>query len=129
MSVNTGFDALPDPGRVSPMAPLVERFHPARLEEHVRYKPNGKIRKPPVDLKQCELKELIQYHCNLEGPKHDKRSKVVCEPVLRLFRKYVEPGYRICSSDPCHGECTLICMFRCADGLMVETTSWEDVHD
>src|ERR1700712_3500676 len=54
---------------LSRMAPLVEAFHPARLQQHVQYHPNGKARKPPVDLKQCELKELIQYECDLRGPK------------------------------------------------------------
>ncbi|KAK4539639.1 hypothetical protein LTR36_010465 [Oleoguttula mirabilis] len=86
------------------MAPLVEAFHPARLQQHVQYHPNGKARKPPVDLKQCELKELIQYECDLRGPKENPRSRVVCEPLLRLFR-------------------------QCAGGLTVETTSWEDIHD
>jgi len=69
------------------MAPLVENFHPARLQQHVQYHANGKTRKPPVDLKKCELKELIQYECDLQGPKDDPRNKVVCEPVLRLFRQ------------------------------------------
>ena len=71
------------------MAPLVEAFHPARLQQHVQYHANGKNRKPAVDLKQCELKELFQYECNLNGPKQDPRSQVVCDPILRLFRKYV----------------------------------------
>jgi len=71
------------------MAPLVEAFRPARLQQHVQYHADGKMRKPPVDLKKCDLKELIQYECDLDGPKEDPRSKVVCEPVLRLFRQYV----------------------------------------
>jgi len=86
------------------MAPPVETFHPSRLQQHVQYQANGKVCKTPVDLKQCALKELIQYECDLNGPKQDPRSKVVCEPVLRLFR-------------------------QCANGLTVETTSWEDIHD
>ena len=79
--------SLPPPAPA--MAPLVEAFHPARLQQHVQYRVNGNIRKEPVDLKQCELRELIQYECNLKGPKDDPRSKVVCESVLRLFRKCV----------------------------------------
>ncbi|KAK4897131.1 hypothetical protein LTR27_005024 [Elasticomyces elasticus] len=86
------------------MAPLVETFHPARLQQHIQYQADGKVRKPPVDLKQCALKELIQYECDLRGPLDDPKSKVVCDPVLKLFRK-------------------------CANGLTVETTSWEDIHD
>lgn len=76
--------------RLEKMAPLVEAFHPARLQQHVQYHPNGKARKPPVDLKQCELKELIQYECDLDGPKENRKSRVVCEPLLRLFRQYVQ---------------------------------------
>ncbi|KAI6821261.1 hypothetical protein KC332_g9340 [Hortaea werneckii] len=86
------------------MAPMVETFHPARLQQHAQYLPNGKARKPSVELKDCELKELIQYECNLQGPRDSPRSKIVCEPVLKLFR-------------------------QCANGLTVETTSWEGVHD
>ncbi|KAI6878149.1 hypothetical protein KC360_g2816 [Hortaea werneckii] len=86
------------------MAPMVETFHPARLQQHAQYLPNGKARKPSVELKDCDLKELIQYECNLQGPRESPRSKIVCEPVLKLFR-------------------------QCANGLTVETTSWEGVHD
>jgi len=83
---------------------MVEAFPPSRLQQHVQYKYNGKAQKPPVDLQKCKLKELIQYECELSGPRNDPNSKVVCEPVLRLFR-------------------------QCADGLTVETTSWEGIFD
>ncbi|KAK5120675.1 hypothetical protein LTR85_006033 [Meristemomyces frigidus] len=110
------------------MAPLVEAFHPARLQQHVQYHLNGKARKPPVDLKQCKLKELIQYECDLRGPKENPRSRVVCEPLLRLFRQYVQivpsPGNILA-----RGVRLLMLQYRCAGGLTVETTSWEDVHD
>ncbi|RMZ03917.1 hypothetical protein D0860_06589 [Hortaea werneckii] len=71
------------------MAPMVETFHPARLQQHAQYLPNGKARKPSVELKDCDLKELIQYECNLSGPRESPRSKIVCEPILKLFRQYV----------------------------------------
>ncbi|KAI7158286.1 hypothetical protein KC349_g5001 [Hortaea werneckii] len=86
------------------MAPMVETFPPARLQQHAQYLPNGKARKPSVELKDCDLKELIQYECELRGPRESPRSKIVCEPVLRFFR-------------------------QCANGLTAETTSWEGVHD
>jgi mitochondrial inner membrane protease subunit SOM1 len=73
------------------MAPLVEVFPPSQLTKHIQYHANGSLRKPPVDLKQCALKELLQYECDLKGPREDPRSKIVCEPVLRLFRQYVVP--------------------------------------
>lgn len=69
------------------MAPLVESFGASQLSNRVQYVANGKRRKPPVDLKDCELKELLQYHCDLNGPKNDPKSVVICDPVLRLFRK------------------------------------------
>ncbi|WPH01248.1 Hypothetical protein R9X50_00408500 [Acrodontium crateriforme] len=86
------------------MAPLNGTFDVSRLDQQVQIQTNGKKRKNPVDLKECALKELIQYDCQLAGPKEDPRSRVTCKPVLRLFR-------------------------QCADGLTVETTSWEGVHD
>jgi len=69
------------------MAPLAEAFHPSDLQDRVQYVPNGKRRKPAVDLKKCELKELLQFSCDLKGPKSDPKSYVECEPMLRLFRK------------------------------------------
>lgn len=69
------------------MAPLTGTFHPSDLQDRVQYVANGKRRKPGVDLKTCELRQLLQYSCDLRGPKMNPKSKVVCEPVLRLFRK------------------------------------------
>lgn len=70
------------------MAPLVEVFHASELSQRVNNLPSGKTRKPAIqDLKDCDLKEIFQYNCDLNGPKEDPRSKVVCLPVLRLFRK------------------------------------------
>ena len=69
------------------MAPLIESFPPSRLQHHIQYTANGRPRKPPMELKDCALKELIQYECDLRGPKNNPRSRVVCEPVLRLFRR------------------------------------------
>ncbi|KAL1583686.1 hypothetical protein WHR41_07520 [Cladosporium halotolerans] len=86
------------------MAPLVESFPASQLTTRVQYVANGQRRKPPVDLKECELMQMIQHRCDLDGPRFDPRSKVVCDPVLRLFRK-------------------------CSDKLTVETTDWEDIWD
>lgn len=69
------------------MAPLVPAHHPANLQTVVQKQTNNKPHKPPFDLKNdCELKEMVQYFCELDGPREDPRSKVVCEPCLRLFR-------------------------------------------
>jgi inner membrane protease subunit SOM1 len=91
ISVSFSLGDFPQPNPVAElqMAPLVESFPASQLAARVQYVPNGKRRKPPVDLKDCELKELLQYHCDLNGPKDDPKSVVECEPVLRLFRKWV----------------------------------------
>jgi hypothetical protein len=69
------------------MAPLVEAFAASTLQSHINTLPNGKARKPPVDLEKCELKEMKQYFCDLDGPREDPRSKIVCEEFVRSFRK------------------------------------------
>ncbi|KAF2458551.1 hypothetical protein BDY21DRAFT_283650 [Lineolata rhizophorae] len=86
------------------MPPPLSPFPPSSLPQRVQYRPDGKRRKgPPVELDRCELLQLSQYACNLApagetGPHGEK--KVLCEELVRLFR-------------------------RCANGLTVETTSWE----
>nr|POF01316.1 hypothetical protein CFP56_21264 [Quercus suber] len=62
------------------MAPHVEVFDASRLDHAIQYKPNGRRHRPNIDLKACALKELLQYECDLNGPRHDPRTKVVCEP-------------------------------------------------
>lgn len=76
------------PHTLSPlMAPLVQSHHPSQLQSLVQTKINNKPHKPPFDLQSdCELKEMVQYFCDLSGPREDPRSRVVCEPCLRLFR-------------------------------------------
>ena len=67
----------------------VEAFPAWQLPARVQYTPDGKKRKEAVDLKKCALKEMVQYSCDLHGPRSDPTSKVVCEPIVRLFRQYV----------------------------------------
>ena len=69
------------------MAPPVESFPAWQLPVRVQYTPDGKRRKTPVDLRDCELKEMVQYACELKGTRTNPRSKVVCEPIVRLFRR------------------------------------------
>lgn len=71
------------------MAPPVEAFPAWQLPARVQYGPDGKRRKQAVDLRECQLKEMVQYACELRGTKNNPRSKVVCEPIVRLFRKSV----------------------------------------
>lgn len=71
------------------MAPLVEAFPAHQLEHRIQTTVDGKRRKTPLDLSECKLMELIQYSCNLKGPVNGAQSRVVCEPIVRLFRRYV----------------------------------------
>jgi len=69
------------------MAPPVEAFPAWQLPSRVHFTPDGKRRKQPVNLSDCQLKEMIQYACELKGTPSNPRSKVVCEPIVRLFRR------------------------------------------
>jgi inner membrane protease subunit SOM1 len=72
---------------VSPtMAPVVESFPVSELATRAQYIANGKRRKPPVNLKDCELKEMLAFNCDLNGPQSDVRSRIKCESIMRTFR-------------------------------------------
>ncbi|KAJ5588050.1 hypothetical protein N7537_010728 [Penicillium hordei] len=92
------------------MAPLVPIFSADSLPDHVntvRRNFQEKRRKgEQVNLKDCPLLEMTQFSCNPPQNGVPEPGVVVCEPVVRLFRRKL--------------------IFRsCAGGLMVETTSWE----
>ncbi|RMZ66454.1 Mitochondrial export Som1 [Pyrenophora seminiperda CCB06] len=83
------------------MAPPANMIHASELEAAINVLSTGKPRKPPIKLSDCELKELVQFKCNVTKPKNkNERPFIVCEPVVRMLR-------------------------RCAGGLSVETTAWE----
>lgn len=69
------------------MTPPVKAFPAWKLDTQLQELPNGKMRKEKVDLKSCELLEMVQYNCDLVGSKTNPKSKVVCEPIVRLFRR------------------------------------------
>lgn len=72
----------------SKMAPLTEAFPPWKLESKINITADGKARKPAIrNLKDCALKELLQYDCELRGPRGDPKTGVVCKPIVRLFRR------------------------------------------
>ncbi|KAF9741906.1 hypothetical protein PMIN06_007981 [Paraphaeosphaeria minitans] len=83
------------------MAPPTPVYPVSSLLSEMNTLANGKPRKPPItNLRDCALKEMVQYKCNVDKPKPGKEPIVVCEPVVRLFRV-------------------------CRDGLHVDTTAWE----
>jgi hypothetical protein len=70
------------------MSPPVVTHHLSDLESQINTLPNGKARKPPVNLLECPLRELVQYKCNVSVPKHKgEEVTIVCEPVVRLLRQ------------------------------------------
>lgn len=76
------------------MAPLVPIFPTEALPERVNVVYRGwkeKRRKgPQIDLDKCELREMLQYSCNPPQDGIPSPGVVVCKPVLRLFRRYVQ---------------------------------------
>lgn len=81
--------------------------------------PNGKRRKgEPIDLYKCELLEFVNYACHLKGDRGSPQAIIQCQPLVKLFRKYVYVSLEL--------RIKLIVCKRCAGGLMVETTALED---
>ena len=70
------------------MAPPIEAFSISELEDRVNIQLNGRRRKGgDIDLRKCELLELVQYECRLKGSVKDRRSVIQCAPVVKLFRR------------------------------------------
>ncbi len=103
------------------MAPPVEVFPANQLQDRVQVTTKNRRRKKPIDLKNCDLMEMVQYSCEVEK---DERGRAVikCEPLVRLFRKWVYSfGWRRTNAltQANYGQ------RRCADGLSVEVTALE----
>ena len=70
------------------MAPPIEAFSVSELEDRINVQSNGRRRKGgDIDLRKCELLELVQYECGLKGSGKDRRSIIQCTPVVKLFRR------------------------------------------
>lgn len=74
------------------MAPLVDSFPVQSLPDRVNIVNQtnflGKRRKPPVDLRKCSLHEMTQYSCNPPDEGIPQPGRVVCKPLVKLFRRY-----------------------------------------
>lgn len=69
------------------MAPPYTLFPTDELPDHIQtIQKNGKKRrrKDPIDLKQCELMQMMQYDCQA---RKTPKPHVVCYEYLRLFRR------------------------------------------
>ena len=72
------------------MAPPVEPFPASELHHRVNVLTNGKRRKGgDIDLKKCDLVELVQFEVSVKGDRKDRNSVMQCQPFVRLFRRYV----------------------------------------
>lgn len=70
------------------MPPPVEEFLASDLDHHIQVLPSGKRRKgEAIDLKKCELLELVQYACQLKGNPSSPHAVIECAPVAKLFRR------------------------------------------
>lgn len=69
------------------MAPPIETFPASQLPYRIQVAANGKRRKgKKIQLSDCELREMVQYSCWLEGTKKDV---TICKPIVKLFRRCV----------------------------------------
>jgi inner membrane protease subunit SOM1 len=70
------------------MSPPTTTFPLSDLSSQINVLPSGKPRHPPINLeKDCVLKELVQYKCNLEGTDKKGGPDIICQPVVRLLRQ------------------------------------------
>lgn len=67
------------------MAPPVEAFHASELRVQVNVQ--GRRRKEPFELEDCELLEMVQYSCYLESGGKGQQPDIKCDPIVRAFRR------------------------------------------
>lgn len=82
------------------MAPPIESFPVSELAQRVPHAAaaaaGGRGRRGKggkgggIELKKCELLEMVQFSCALEEGGRSDASKVIrCRPVVKLFRRLV----------------------------------------
>ena len=81
--------------QVSRMAPPMQPFHVAELPTAIQSVPvEYKLKRRKVrdfNLENCELLEMVQFSCDPPEVRLKKpvNAPIHCEPVVRLFRRYV----------------------------------------
>jgi hypothetical protein len=75
-------------GFLEAMAPPTPTYPVSALPTEINTLANGKARKPPIkNLKDCALKEMVQYKCNVQRPNIKGGEPIIlCDPVVRMFR-------------------------------------------
>lgn len=108
------------------MSPPIETFPASELARRIHVTPQGRRRKgDDVVLNDCELLEMVQYACHLEeDPKKPRTALVKCEPIVRLFRRWVKMLGNRESFHPTVSNLVL----SCADNYLVETTPLEGME-
>lgn len=72
------------------MTPPVESFPASQLKQRVESTAEGRRQKGQmVDLRNCELLEMVQYSCKLRKDS-GKEAMISCKPMMRLFRRWVD---------------------------------------
>lgn len=71
------------------MTPPVESFPASQLRQRVESTTDGRRQKGQmVDLRNCELLEMVQYSCKLRRDP-GREAMISCKPIMRLFRRWV----------------------------------------
>jgi hypothetical protein len=68
------------------MAPPVEAWSARELPDRVQVTAEGRRRKDRIELKKCELFQMVQYECFVREEEKPE-ARVFCQPVERLFRR------------------------------------------
>ena len=74
------------------MTPPVEVFSASELPQRVQGTVKGRRRKGGVELGECERLEMVQWACRLEE-RGEGPAVIVCEPLVRAFRRSVSLGF------------------------------------
>ena len=74
------------------MAPLSRVFNAEQLPDNVNtvmrnFQEKRRRKGPAVNLKECELLEMVQYSCNPPHKAIPEPGVIICEPIVRLFRR------------------------------------------
>lgn len=74
------------------MAPLSRVFNAEQLPDNVNtvmrnFQEKRRRKGPAVNLKECQLFEMVQYSCNPPHKQAPEPGVVICEPIVRLFRR------------------------------------------
>jgi hypothetical protein len=71
------------------MGPPVSFFPAGELPERIQTTVRDRRRKDNVELEKCKLMEMLQYECVVENEGRTADSRILCQPIQRLFRRYV----------------------------------------